>query len=318
MILVVNKLQDRFTWKEIVDKTAKELLSDGILSTKKVKDFKEWMSEREKIGICFDRYLIFQAYIICKMLKKQNDFVVVVIGREGSGKTTFSTQLCSWVNPSFSVERICLGSKETIQNLRATKTGDALQIDEGGLSFFSREAMTTMNRAMVKIFMTIRLKSLFCVVCIPDLKSIDKYVREHRMALLVRVIGRGSYCAYVDEAIRKINQDLPQKKQISAIKVPKQYFWHGYFNKEFPKTINEQDYIEKKAKHVDMFLADMEKVADESDTTQRMLSVSQLAKRIGITVDTLREHINSGKIKANKIGGQWYIPQTEVNRLCNV
>lgn len=46
-----------------------------------------------------------------------------------------------------------------------------------------------------------------------------------------------------------------------------------------------------------------------------MLDIKQVAKELSLSEKTIRNHINSGKIKAVRIGNVWRISEEEVKRL---
>lgn len=46
-----------------------------------------------------------------------------------------------------------------------------------------------------------------------------------------------------------------------------------------------------------------------------MLDIKQAAKELGLSEKTIRSHINSGKIKAVRIGWVWRISEEEIKRL---
>ena len=187
-----------------------------------------------------------------------------------------------------------------------------MQIDEGALALFSRESMTLSGRNMVKIFMTIRRKSLFTTVCIPSYRDLDKYIREHRVHLLINVTGRGKYTAYFGDAINKINQDIPKVKKINAVTVPSEYFFQGYFNKQYPDSVPEDEYNKKKDKHIDEFLKVMEKESErEEKLPPKMYDTTTVAKRLNRTSKQIWERIQKGDLKAKRIGKKYYIPETE-------
>lgn len=306
-------------WEQLTEKISNELVDDGILPENKLNEFKEWFMERESLGDrLFDRYLIHRCYLICKRLKKKNDEVIVVVGREGIGKTTLSVQLMAMINPQSTIDNICLGSKEVIQSLRQLEKQSCFTIDEGGLSLFSRESMTVMQRSMVKIFMTIRAKELCAIILIPDYKSLDRYIREHRCHLLIDVRGRGKYVCIDEDGIRFINTQIITKKKISSCKIPSDSFFHGWFSKKFPATIKETDYLEKKEQHIDHFLRDMEKLVEEEegmkDILPKMITAKMFAYQFNMSYKTLIRLIHKGTIPATKLGKKWFIPQKEVDK----
>lgn len=300
-------------WEGIVDKTYREC-SPLVDNESK---FKKWMLEKEKLGRPFDSVLAGMCYRTAKKLKQDNDKVVVIVGREGSGKSTLSSQICAYVDPDFNISNVCFSELEFIQSLRSAVKGNAVSIDEGGLSLLSREAMTLGNRNMIKIFMTIRRKSLLCVICCPSYQDLDRYIRDHRVSLLINITSRGKYIAIHGSGLKKVNRDIGKTKSISAIQLPDGYFWNGYFNKSFPATVDYDAYLSKKDSHIDDSLAQMEEEASQREKSYvpKMIPSTKVARELGLTSEQLRYRIIRNTVSAKKIGNHWFVPKEEYERL---
>lgn len=44
------------------------------------------------------------------------------------------------------------------------------------------------------------------------------------------------------------------------------------------------------------------------------MTLTEAASRLGLTPDTLRQQIHAGHLKARKIGRDWWVTDSEVNR----
>ena|SRR3990167_4022566 len=311
---MAKKLQDTMTPEQIAEHYYSKL-SPKIILPSEAKEFKEWIVEQKNVGYNFDYFMYGRLFLIQKLkLQKKNDYLIIVIGREGIGKSTLCSQLCAAIDHNFSLDKICVEPREVIHSFRICQPGSAIQVDEGALALFSREAMTLGSRNMVKILMTIRAKSFFIVIACPSYKDLDRYLREHRVAMLIDIRQRGEYIAFFDDAIRIINENLPNKKRISAITVPNGTFWQGSFRKDFPKTIDYSQYEAKKLIHIDSFLDSIEKDLDEEDSF-KMIPAVDLAKQLHILPERMREFIKNKTINAVKVDRSWFIPKKEVDKL---
>ena len=305
-----KRKDETMTWQEITDE-AYERIKDMVGNEKR---FKEWMMSREKVGYTFDAVLIGKCYQIWQHLQKKNDYVVVIVGREGSGKSTLSFQISSWIDPTFTVDRVHIDPSSFIRSLKNSKAGQAQSLDEGGLALFSRETMSEGNKNLVKIFMTIRMKSLLLTINIPDFGSLDAYVRRHRVHLLIEVLKRGDYKAYFGEAINKVNRDLPKTRSLAGIKLPIPYFWHGSFN-DGTGLVDDDAYDVKKLAHVNSFLDSMDKELKERDVKPQYISVKEFARMLGVHHDTVRTWQYEGKLKTIKAGKRVLIPLTIAQKI---
>jgi len=301
------------SWPEVVDSTYSKISS----IVKNEEKFKQWMLTKEEIGRPFDAVLTSIAYKSYLLLKRENDKVVVIVGDEGSGKSTLAAQLCAFIDPEFTEDSITIGELQFIRALRRGKIGSAISVDEGGLAMFSREAMTHTNRSMVKIFMTIRRKALFVVICCPSYANLDSYIRNHRASLLLHITKRGHYTGFFGKAIEKINREIGRMKSISAIKCPSEFFWYGYYNKGFPGTLDYDSYLENKDSHIDSQLEQMEVDAEEREAihTPKYKLSSRVGTELGLSPAQMLRRINKGTINAKKIGSRWFISLKERHRL---
>lgn len=308
-------LTDQFTWSEIVDKTydhVKEFIPHRI-------KFVEWMMTKEGVGYLFDSMMIGKCYQISRRLPKNQDFIIIIIGKEGIGKSTLAAQLCSYVDPTFGVHKIHLKAAEFIGGLRKSVVGEAHDIDEGGLDLFSREAMRAGNVRMVKVFMAaVRRKGQLVVVNIPQYNMIDSYFRSGRFHLLIDIRRPGSYIAYFGDALNKINQDFSRTKNVAAIRVPNGFFWNGNFNKSMGGLVDEEKYLVKKDAHIDEFLEGAEKELNVEPISVKLVPGKVLMKQLSISRRKLYGLLEQGKIKGSKLGQQWYFSPDEIERLCTV
>jgi energy-coupling factor transporter ATP-binding protein EcfA2 len=279
--------------------------------------FKKWLLTKEKVGKVVDPVMYGKLFLIHKNLEKFNDKVIVIVGREGSGKSTIANHLCAIMDESYEMSRNCFSPREFIHNLRIVDILKAINIDEGAIGLYSRESMNIDNRNMVKTFMVIRRKSLFVTVCIPDYSSLDSYIRNHRTSLLIYIMKRGHYIAFFGEGLQKINQDIQKMKNISHIKVSDGFFWHGYFRKDFPDNLNVVEYLEKKDKHIENFLEQMEKQMDDKVVQPQMVTIQQAATILNRGSESIRKDIANSRLEATKLGGKWYIHKKSLDKILN-
>jgi len=52
---------------------------------------------------------------------------------------------------------------------------------------------------------------------------------------------------------------------------------------------------------------------ENTDTT--LMTVDEVANKLSLTNKTVRKHIKSGKIKAQKIGKRWYISEDDFDQI---
>lgn len=273
------------------------------------KGFRKWFFDNEKNGWLFDIKLVQKCFnIYSDMKNKDKDHFTLIVGGEGFGKSTLSLQMCSWIDPEFTVQNVCFTPKDYIRQLKILKKGSCILLDEGGVALYSREAMGINNIGLTKLFMLQRQKNISCFVVCPSFWDIDTYIRRHRINTLIRVIKQGQYMGMLRKSIDIINEVGYRKKPLTHIKLPNGFFWHGYFAKQFPKQISREAYLKRKQEHLNEFLDSLDK--DEFE----FMPAIDVAKRLSITPKQMRWIIAQGNIKAKKVGRKWFIPKLEVDK----
>ncbi|MEM5871364.1 MAG: zonular occludens toxin domain-containing protein [Candidatus Aenigmatarchaeota archaeon] len=127
---------------------------------------------------------------VVSRLKNDYDYVLVVDGYEGSGKSMSAMSI------AYFYRRIVLGKKLERQNVVfspqeiAQTFGrwvsqdthyDVLVIDEGGAALFSRESMSKLARKFIKLFKIARMMNWFVILVAQNITWVDVYIRKHRI-----------------------------------------------------------------------------------------------------------------------------------------
>ena len=124
-----------------------------------------------------------------RVLTKDRDFVMVVDGEEGAGKSVLAQQLAKYFDPTFNLNRIVFTSDDFLRIIKdpRTKKGQAVVLDEAFSAANSRASLTEVNRAMIGVATEMRQKNLFVILCIPSFFDLDKYFALWRCRTLVHV-----------------------------------------------------------------------------------------------------------------------------------
>lgn len=139
--------------------------------------------------------------------KKDYDWLHVIAGPEGIGKTSLGGSMCKEIDPRFRLDKDSIFSyDDMVAKIKKSYPGKSVLIDEGALIFFSRDYASTKSKDAVKLLTTMRSFNLFVVVCIPNFWILDKYIREHRVKTLSRVVKRGWNWHYCPDTTRDIKR----------------------------------------------------------------------------------------------------------------
>lgn len=142
------------------------------------------------------------------IIKKDYDWIDIITGPEGVGKTSLAANKCRYIDPTFRLDKdTAFSYDDMVRMIKKSYPGKAVLIDEGALIFFSRDYAGTSTKDAVKMLTTMRAFNLFVAICIPNFWIIDKYIREHRGRTLSRVIHRGWYWHYGPRKTRNLSRE---------------------------------------------------------------------------------------------------------------
>lgn len=184
-----------------------------------------------------------------RVLKKDFDWVLLIDGEEGSGKSVLAMQIGAYLDPNFSLENIVFTSEEFIAKIKdpKTKAGSCIVLDEAFNALNSRATMSEVNRSMGAVATEMRQKNLFVIIVLPSFFDLDKQFALHRSKALIHVylknqVDRGQFVIFTKKS--KLYLYLNGKKTYDYSK-PKSPFPACVFPHYYP--VDEQAYRIKKA-----------------------------------------------------------------------
>lgn len=182
-----------------------------------------------------------------RVTTKDEDWVCVIDGREGSGKSLLAMQICKELDPTFSLERVTFNSDQFTYQLKKAPKYSAVLMDEAFAGANSRASMSEVNRALISVATEMRQRNLFVIMCIPAIFDLDKYFALWRCKTLFHVYQlpngqRGKYIIF--PFTHKKLLYLAGKKTYSYAYPPSPFpplnFRHQYI-------VNEIEYRKRKA-----------------------------------------------------------------------
>lgn len=119
------------------------------------------------------------------------DNLVVLEGEEGAGKSTAAMTLCILLAPALEVRfdpvmHAVYHWEDWTRVWQAGQRGNLYLLDEGGNLIFSRDHSRAENKAVVKILQQCRILNGTLIMCVPNFRWLDPYVREHRAKIRIR------------------------------------------------------------------------------------------------------------------------------------
>jgi len=304
---MVSRKEAKMSWQELYEEVSKKIrLSQD-------KNFKNWFMDNQKNGWLGDALNVRQLYSIYKQLRNDNSVWACYSGIEGTGKSTKALGDCAWVDKDFSLKKVVYDTKSFVRVLTEAKPTTAILVDEGAGMAFCRSAMSLDNQTIVRIAMTTRVKRLFVAICIPNFHYLDGYLKWSRVQKLFHILERGKYKGIIGPGITTIAVDGAKYKNISGINIDGRFFWHGYFAKALPKTIDEGEYKEMKLEYVNQFLKDL----DQKDYHDRAkyIPITIVSKEMNVQAPNLIKLIKKGELIGKKVGHKWVIDTESYHKL---
>lgn len=182
-----------------------------------------------------------------QVIKKDKDFVVVIDGEEGSGKSVLAQQVAKRLDPNFNIDNICFNADQFIERLKNAPKYSCIVLDEAYNAASSRGSLTEVNRSMVAVATEMRQRNLFVIIVLPSFFDLDKYFALWRCKSLIHVYfdrdgGRGRFVIFPKTTKKYLY--LNGKKFYDYSK-PKSPYPPCRFKNEY--TVDESEYRKKKS-----------------------------------------------------------------------
>ena len=131
---------------------------------------------KEKISYHVDKKVVYLLEGVKDYISKRDkDYVMLVDGYEGSGKSTFAIQCGKYVDPSLDLSRICMTPDEFKQAIIGAKKGQCVIYDEAVTGLTAGDSITKVGRILKSMMMQMRQKNLFVIVIMPVIFEFNKY-----------------------------------------------------------------------------------------------------------------------------------------------
>lgn len=191
--------------------------------------------------------------IINRINKKDKDYVMIITGYEGSGKSTFASQIGKYVDPNLNIDRICFNAEQFKEAIVNAKKGECVVFDEAVSGFSSGGSTSKVGKLLKSLMMQMRQKNLFVIVVIPSVFELNRYAVLHRAISLFYVYTKAGYGKKQDRYYwvgynkRDTKRLYLTGKKTQSIKVRSRF--NGSFYGKWGWELD--SYIEKKSKSLE-------------------------------------------------------------------
>ena len=185
-----------------------------------------------------------------RVLKKNWDYVALVVGLPSSGKSTLAISCAKYCCPWFDETYIAFNADEFIELTKNCRENSSVMLDE---SFASLNSRTTMTEDFIKIvnhLQLIRQKLLFIFLCLPNFFDLAKGIAIFRSSHLFVTYAdeegdRGRFLAFDRDAKRKLYVKGSKYMDYNCVK---SNYYAVFFKNE--GIVNDKAYLNAKYQHL--------------------------------------------------------------------
>ena len=115
-----------------------------------------------------------------RMLKENKNFLCIICGGTGSGKTYTGLKLAHQIDPEFSINRVVFTAKELMEVLNngGLRKGSVILFDEAGVGMPARDWYSIQNKLLGYVLQTFRHRNLGVIFTTPSFDFIDTQARK--------------------------------------------------------------------------------------------------------------------------------------------
>jgi len=148
-------------------------------------------------------------------LEKNFDYVLVIAGDTGTGKSMWNLHLVeAWTKllggkvdkktaPTI-MKQVNVEKLKWLGEFKELKRYDINTFDEGAAGLGSKQYMEMFSKTLEMLFQVVRHKMFFSVIVVPNFFRLNKFFREDRLRGLVYVNKRGHYNFYTRKQVIKL------------------------------------------------------------------------------------------------------------------
>jgi len=234
--------------------------------------------------------------------KKDWDYVAIVAGNPGTGKSNFSQSLAKYCCPWFDETYIAFDTDDFVRITNNCPKNSSIILDESFQGLNSRVTMTSGFNKIVNHLQIIRQKNLFIFLCLPNYFDLAKGIAIFRSTHLFvcyspKYGDRGTFMAFDGERKKSLYVLGGKFMNYKAVKAN----FIGRFTRQ--KGIDENKYIELKNKHLmaqekagsGVKLRGVVKTLVKHLNVVEGWDVQRIARIATLTVPTIYNYLNEGK-----------------------
>ncbi len=152
---------------------------------------------KEEISYHIDKKIVYLLDGVKNYISKRDkDYVMLVDGYEGSGKSTFAIQMGKYVDPTLDLSKVCMTPDEFKEAIKTAKKGQCVIYDEAVTGLTAGDSITKVGRILKSMMMQMRQKNLFVIVIMPVIFEFNKYAVLSRTRFFFHIYETGGRMGY--------------------------------------------------------------------------------------------------------------------------
>ena len=192
-----------------------------------------------------DGYLYRNLMAVHNIIRKDDDCVIVIDGRERAGKSVLAMQVACALDPTMTMDRVTLCAKDFRAAIFNAKKYQCVILDEAMDIFYSKESQSWINKFFNKMLAKIGQKNLIVILVLPSFFELDKYPALHRSRVLLHVYTRKKQRGFFGfyNYSKKLQLHITGKKFYDYKRTTPNF--RGRFPNKYP--LDETEYRKKKS-----------------------------------------------------------------------
>ena len=224
---------------------------------------------------------------------KDFDFVTIIAGIPGAGKTNFSITLAKFFDPDFNIDKICFTADDFISVTNQCPKHSAVILDESFASLNTKVGMSTDFLRIINHLQLLRQKNLFIILNLPNFFDLHKGISLYRSSWLFVVYSesfglRGTFSAYDRDSKRILFVKGSKYMDYNCVRPN----FRGRFTRQ--KAIDDEEYEKRKREHLEQ-QNQMDSFRGSKLQTQRDALLYYMKNDLNVHVDKLIEITGLGQ-----------------------
>lgn len=131
--------------------------------------------------------------ILKKRIKKKFDYVLLVDGYEGNGKSTLADSISYYLDNSFSLDNVVFTPEQFMQAADTLPPESVILWDEATLGALNTDFMSRMQKTIIKVLTTKRSKRFKIIILVGDIWLLNRWIAQRRSHHLIHVYSFKGY-----------------------------------------------------------------------------------------------------------------------------